>query len=140
MSKLTPKEFQEKHARRLKASVEDMRKGVEKVTESPTAAAAKKQDKMRNNILESIDNGKWAAGLNRVTLSEWKEKMITKGITRVAGGIDGAAAKVEAFAADLLPHIDAGQTKVKNMSDVTLEDNITRMTTFIRHMSEFKRK
>ena len=68
MSKLTAQEFQEKHARRLKASTEDMRKGVEKITESPTAAAAAKQDKMRNNILESIDNGKWANGLKRVTL------------------------------------------------------------------------
>jgi len=140
MSKLTAKEFQEKHARRLKASVDDMRKGVERVTESPTAAAAKKQDKMRSRILESIDNGKWAAGLNRVSLDEWKDKMITKGVTRVASGIDGAAAKVEAFASELLPHIDSGQNKIKGMSDVTLEDNITRMTTFIRHMSEFKRR
>jgi len=140
MSKLTAQEFQEKHARRLKASTEDMRKGVEKITESPTAAAAAKQDKMRNNILESIDNGKWANGLKRVTLEEWKSKMINKGIGRVAGGIDGAKDKVIAFASELLPHIDAGQSKVKKMSDVTLEDNITRMTTFIRHMSEFKRK
>jgi len=140
MSKLTAKEFQEKHARRLKASVEDMRKGVERVTDSPTAAAAKKQDKMRSRILESIDSGKWAAGLNRVSLDEWKDKMITKGVTRVASGIDGAAAKVESFASELLPHIDAGQNKIKSMSDVTLEDNITRMTTFIRHMSEFKRR
>ena len=140
MARLTPAEFQEKHARRLKAAVDDMRKGIEGVTQSPTAKAAGKADKMRTNIVASIDSGKWAAGLNRVTLEEWKDKMINKGINRVASGIDGAAAKTTAFAAELLPHIDRGIDTVKKMPDTTLEDNISRMTTFIRHMSKFKRK
>jgi len=140
MSRLTPVEFQEKHARRLKASIDDMRKGIEGVTESPTAKAAGKASKMKTNLVASIDSGKWAAGLNRVSLSEWKDKMINKGLNRVAGGIDEAAAKTTAFAADLLPHIDSGVSAIKKMPDVTLEDNIGRMTSFIRHMSKFKRK
>jgi len=40
----------------------------------------------------------------------------------------------------LLPHIDRGKEKIKAMPDVTLDDNINRMTSFIRHMSELKRK
>ena len=140
MGKLTPAEFQEKHARRLKAAVDDMRKGVEAVTASPTAKAAQKVDKMRQNIVASIDSGKWAAGLNRVTLEEWKDKMINKGLNRVASGIDGAAEKTTAFAAALLPHIDKGVEALKKMPDTTLEDNISRMTTFVRHMSKFNRK
>lgn len=140
MAKLTPKEFQEKHARRLKASVEDMRRGVENVTESPTAKAAGKAEKMRANIVASIDNGKWAAGLKRVTLEDWKSKMIDKGLNRVASGIDGAAQKVESFASELLPHIDKVQSEVKKMPDVTLEDSINRMTTFVRGMANFKRR
>ena len=120
--------------------MEDMRKGVEGVTSSPTAKAALKVDKMRTGILASIDNGKWAAGLNRVSLEEWKDKMINKGINRVASGIDGASAKVTAFAAELLPHIDRGVSDISKLPDLTLEDSINRMTTFIRHMSKFKRK
>jgi len=139
MSKLTAKEVTEKHARRLKGAVEDMRTGVERVTESPTAKAAKAADKMKARIVASIDNGKWAAGLNRVSLDEWKSKMLTKGVNRVAQGIDEASGKVEAFYADLLPHIDRGKEKIAKMNDVTLEDSINRMTTFIRHMSSFKR-
>ena len=140
MARLTPAEFQEKHARRLKAAVDDMRKGIEGVTTSPTGKAASKVDKMRTNIVASIDSGKWAAGLNRVTLEEWKDKMINKGLNRVAGGIDGAAVKTTAFAAELLPHIDRGIETIKKLPDTTLEDNIGRMTSFIRHMSKFKRK
>lgn len=140
MSRLTPVEFQEKHARRLKGAIDDMRKGIEGVTSSPTAKAASKADKMKANIVASIDSGKWAAGLNRVTLDEWKDKMINKGLNRVASGIDGAADKVTSFAAEFLPHIDKGLDTIKKLPDLTLEDSINRMTTFIRHMAKFKRK
>jgi len=139
MAKLTPAEFQEKHARRLKASVEDVRRGIDRVTESPTAKAASKQDKMLTNLTASVNSGKWAAGLKRVSLEDWKKKTRDVGVNRIAAGIDAASSKVVAFAEDLLPHIDRGQEKIKGMSDVTLDDNINRMTTFIRHMSEMKR-
>jgi len=139
MAKLTPQEFQEKHARRLKASVEDVRRGIDRVTESPTAKAASKQDKMLTNLTAAVNSGKWAAGLKRVSLEDWKKKTRDVGVNRIAAGIDAAASKVVAFAEDLLPHIERGQTKIAGMSDVTLDDNINRMTTFIRHMSEMKR-
>lgn len=139
MAKLSPQEFQEKHARRLKASTEDMRRGIDRVTESPTAKAASKQEKMLANLTASVNSGKWAAGLKRVSLDDWKKKTRDVGVNRVAAGIDAAKDKVVAFAEDLLPHIDRGKEKIKSMPDVTLDDNINRMTTFIRHMSELKR-
>jgi len=139
MAKLTASEFQEKHARRLKASTEDMRKGIDRVTESPTAKAAAKQDKMLANLTASVQSGKWAAGLKRVSLEEWKRKTRDVGVNRVAAGIDAAKDKVVAFAEDLLPHIDRGKEKISAMPDITLDDSINRMTTFVRHMAGFKR-
>ena len=140
MAKLTPTEYQEKHARRLKGATEDMRLGVEKVTESPTAKAAAKKDKMKANLNRAIDSGKWERGLKRVTLEEWKTQMIEKGVGRVAAGIDGAKDKVISFAAELLPFQDGIKAKVQKMPDITLEDNINRMTTQIREMAKFQRK
>jgi len=139
MAKLTASEFQEKHARRLKAAVEDVRKGIDRVTESPTEKAALKADKMLANLTTSVQSGKWGAGLKRVSLEEWKRKTRDIGVNRIAAGIDGAKDKVTAFAEELLPHIDRQVAKIKSMPDVTLDDNINRMTTFIRGMSEFKR-
>jgi len=139
MAKLTATEFQEKHARRLKASTEDMRRGIDRVTESPTAKAASKQDKMLANLTASVQSGKWAAGLKRVSLEEWKRKTRDVGVNRVAAGIDAAKDKVVAFAEDLLPHIDRGKEKISAMPDITLDDSINRMTSFIRHMAGFKR-
>jgi len=140
MAKLTAAEFQEKHARRLKAATEDMRKGVMAVTKSPTAAAADKKEKMRANLTAALDSGKWEKGLRRVTLEDWKKKMVDVGVARVASGIDGAKAKTIAFADQLLPHIDSVQAEIKKLPDVTLEDSINRMTTFVRGMAKFQRK
>jgi len=139
MAKLTALEYQEKHSRRLKAAVEDVRRGIDRVTESPTAKAAAKQDKMLTNLTAAVSSGKWASGLKRVSLEDWKRKARDVGVNRIAAGIDAAKDKVVAFAEDLLPHIDRQRDKIKAMPDVTLDDNINRMTTFIRGMSEFKR-
>jgi len=139
MAKLTPAQFQEKHARRLKAAVEDVRQGIARVTENPCEKAAAKQDKMLTNLTQAITSGKWANGLKRVSLEDWKRKASEIGVNRIAAGIDGAKAKVVAFAEVLLPHIDNGTAKIKTMPDVTLDDNINRMTTFCRHMAQLKR-
>jgi len=140
MPKLTPDEFADKHNRRTKAALEDMRAGIERVTEAPTLKAAAKQEKMKAHLNAALDNGKWAKGLKRVDLAEWKTKMTELGVNRVSAGLDANKGKVAAFASQLLPHIEAGQKAIEKMPDVTLEDSINRMTSFIRHMSKFERK
>ena len=140
MPKLTPQEAREKHARRLKGSLEDVRRGVTAVTKAPTQAAKAKKDKYRQRLMEALESGKWEAGLDRVDLASWQASTIEKGLPRISQGIDGAAEKVEGFYAQLFPHIEAGQREIEKMSDVTIEDSIARSTAFIRHMSKFRRK
>lgn len=139
MAKVTAQEYQEKHARRLKAAVPDIQRGVERVTQNPCEQAAAKKDKMLNNLTAAVNDGKWERGLKKVSLEDWKGKMIDKGVQRIAGGIDGAKDKVIEFASELLPHVDAGVAKVKGMPDLTIEDSINRSSTFIRHMANFRR-
>jgi len=139
MAKLTPEQAQEKHARRLKGSIEDMRAGIGRVTEAPGAAAAKKSAKMLANLTAKVQDGTWAKRVGAVSLEDWKAKMIDKGLPRVSGGIDAAKDKTTAFFAQLLPAVDAAQSKVKAMPDLTIEDSINRMTTFIREMAKFKK-
>jgi len=140
MANLTPQQFAEKHIRRTKAAMEDMRIGVQNVTVSPTIKAAAKADKMKARLIEAIDSGKWAEGLRRVTLEQWKDKMLKLGIARVGQGLDENRGKIEAFASELLPYIDSGANKINSMPDVTLEDSIQRMAEWSRYMSKFKRK
>ena len=140
MARVTPEEFQEKHARRLKGSLQDIQKGVERITVSPTEQAAKKKDKMLQNIQEAVNSGKWERNLRKITLEDWRHKMVTKGLPRISTGIDGAADKVRDFASQLLPHIDAGKQIVAQMPDLTLDDSLNRMTSYVRHMAKFKKR
>ena len=138
--KLTPQEFQEKHARNLKASVPDIRAGVLRVTDSPTEKAAAAQNKMLARLTEAVSSGKWAAGLRRVSLEEWKDKTLNKGIGRIAAGIDAAAPKVVAFATDLIAFENTLMSRIETMPDLTLEDSIQRATEWIRGMAKFERR
>jgi len=138
--RVTPEEFAEKHARRLKASVEDIRRGIERVTEAPTAKAAAKENKMLANLTAAVSSGKWARRLRAVSLEDWKKAAIDKGVGRIATGIDGAYDKQVAFAGQLLAFEGTLLEKVDKMPDLTLEDSISRMTAWARGMSKFTKK
>ncbi len=137
---LTAQEIAEKHARNLKNSVQDIRRGVERLTENPMEKAAGQEDKMRQNLLKSIDSGKWKAGLMRVSLEEWKEAVLTKGIDRIAVGIDAALPAQVEFYGQLIEHQNRLSAKINNMPDLTLEDSIARMTAQVRGMADFVRR
>ena len=138
--KVNPAEFVEKHARRLKGATEDIRRGIQRVDVAPGIKAAAKQDKMKAKLVASIDDGTWANRVKAVSLEDWKRKAETKGLARIATGIDEAAPKVLNFAEQLLPAVEAAKSKVDAMPDMTLEDSINRMATFTREMSKFKKK
>lgn len=138
--RVTPAQYQDKHARRTKAALEDMRAGVERVQEAPGLGAARQATKMRSKLVEAIDNGKWARRVQSVTLDQWKTTMKDKGIPRVSQGIDGAAQKVREFATQLIEHENTVLQEIDRMPSTTLEDSISRATTWIRRMSEFERR
>jgi len=138
--KVTAEQFVEKHNRRTKAALPDMRVGVERVTTAPGVAAAAKADKMEANLLEALHSGKWARRVAAVSVEDWKKAMVDKGVNRVAAGIDAAAPKVHQFAEQLLSHQSGLMSTVEAMPDLTLEDSIGRMTAWVRGMSKFEFK
>ena len=139
MAKLSAQEFADKWGSRTSAATADFKRGVERVTESPTAKAAGKLDKMRANFNAAIDSGKVKRGLEGVSLADWKGVTATKGVSNIPSGVAAAKAKVQKVAGALLSHIDAGVDEVSKMADVTLEDGIARSAAMIRHMAGFQK-
>lgn len=137
--RVTAEEFQEKHARRTSAALDDMRLGVERVTEAPGIEAGKKEKKMRQNLLASIDSGKWRRRVESVSLDDWKKDMLEKGVGRVTGGLERSKDKVIEFAGKLITHQNGILAKLETMPDLTLEDSIARMTLQVREMVKFQR-
>ncbi len=136
---LTAREVAEKHARRLSGAVDDIRKGVEGVTESPTEKAAAAADKMLARLQAKVLDGTWARRLRSVSLGDWKAAMLEKGVGRIAVGVQAAIPKTTEFYAQLLPFEQSLKTTIDAMPDVTLEDSIARSSAWIRGMAEFSK-
>lgn len=139
MARVTPAEFAEKWARRTKGATADYTRGIERVSEAPGAKAAARADKMLAGVQEAISTGKWQARVGAVPLSEWKAKATQKGAPRIAAGVDGATADMARFGGELLAAVDGAVAEIAAMPDATLEDRITRATSYMRRMSEFRR-
>ena len=137
---ISPQAFTEKFTRRIKAASQDMIDGVNGVSISPAVQAAGKQAKMLANLTAAVTSGKWGNALRKVTVEEWRSKMISKGVPRVSAGVDAAQAKILDFASQLLPAVQAAVGKISTMPDITLDDNINRATSFMREMSKFQKK
>ena len=140
MPKLTPQEATAKQARNLKNSIQDITAGVNRVTIAPGQQAAAKSEKMLQNLTKSVQSGKWGRRVGAVPLADWQKAMNTKGVQRVASGIDAAAAKVQDFYTELFAFQAGLEQKIAGMPDLTLEDSLNRMTTWVRGMSGFQRK
>ena len=138
MAKVTPQEYAEKWGRRLKGSTEDIRRGINRVSEAPGIAAARQSDLRLAKVTESISSGRWAARVAAVPLDEWKKKTMDKGLTRIASGVDAAQATQGQMATELLANVDSAVAVANQTPRGTLEDNITRMTTFVREMAKSK--
>ena len=137
MAKVNPSQAASKWSRRLSAATEDIRAGIESVTESPGKKAAAKRQKWETGVRNAAD--KWQRNVGNVTVDEWKQKALNVGLPRIAQGAQANEDKFESFAAEFFPHLDRGVAQIKNMPDVTMEDRINRSVAMMRHNASFRR-
>ena len=134
MARVNAAEYAEKWARRTQAATPDYQRGIERVSESPTEAAANSQDKMIANLLESVNSGKWARALRGVSLADWKDSALRKGVSRIAAGVQAATPKQQQMATALLQTVDRGIAEIANMPSTTFEDRKARANAWMDFM------
>lgn len=78
--------------------------GVDSVTVSPGALAARQKAAWLQNLTAAQD--KWAANVGALDLNDWKTAMKTKGGPRIAQGAQASQNKFATFMGQLLPAID----------------------------------
>ena len=139
MTMKNPSDVAAKWSRNLSSSSASIQSGVQAVNVAPTQLAARQQDAYLQGVQNAVNSGKWAAGLNRVSLGDWQNAMITKGIPRIQQGATTGKPAVENFMGQLLPFIQTQQRALASMPRGGLEANLNRMTTFARAMAGFKR-
>jgi len=118
------------------ASVSEVIKGLDRVTEDPGQKAVDKQEKMLANLTKAIQDGTWAARRLKVGLSEWREKTKKKVTERLAGGVKAAESKRAAFDTHNEATINAILPKIAAMPDMTIEDSVARCREMMTYMAD----
>jgi hypothetical protein len=133
---LTPQQITDQWSNRMKASVTRIQTGIDNVTESPMQKAAQQQTKMLTNLTTAITSGRWANGLNSVTLADWKNVTKSKVASSLAAGVDNAKNKHLKFANYLVNTVNGGLNAISQMPRMTIDDNIARATAMMRYMHD----
>lgn len=137
---LSPAQISEKWGRRMKGAVTDIQNGIDNMTVNPMEKAIAKKDKMKQNLMASIDNGTWEKRMGEVSQSEWKEKTKQKVAERLSSGVDAGMPKRQKFDQWLVGRINEGLGKLQGMPDMTLEDSVNRVRTMMETMASQKYK
>lgn len=137
---VTPNDISNKWARRLSQSTDDIRKGVDSVTEAPSARAIRKKEKFVQELMRAIQDGSWEKALGAYSLEAWKRDMKERGINRIASGAESAKADFEAFLNEFLPYAQDVANRASQMPDLTTEDRINKAVFVMRELAKFKRK
>jgi hypothetical protein len=132
----TPDEAAQAWAQRLSGSTDRIQRGVQGVTTAPGQAAARQKAVWAQNVAQAQD--KWASRVASVSLPDWQQAMITKGVQRVGTGAQAAQPKMAQFMGQLLPHIQSGLGSLPARGN--LDANINRMVAWSRHMANFQRR
>ena len=137
----SPNAIAQKWQRNLAGATESIRQGVQGTSVSPTERAAARTDAYVAGVQRAVADGKYQAGLRRVTLADWQRAMIDKGLPRVASGAAAAQGKVQEFMAEFLPFVEAGVSQInRDMPRGDLEQNIQRAAAIARHNATFRRR
>jgi hypothetical protein len=136
MATKDPSQVAAKWANNLSNATTAITDGVNAVTVAPGQAAARQKEVWVQNVTASKD--KWASRTAAVPLTSWQQDMITKGVPRIAQGAQGAQDKMAAFMGKALPYIAAQVQALPPRG--TLEQNLNRMTQFVRGMAKFSGK
>lgn len=109
-------------SRNLSNSTDKMREGIQSVTTSPTEAAIAAKDRYINGVQQAVADGRYERGLRAVTLQQWQEAFLTKGIQRISSGAQAAKPAVTKFMETWLPLQQQLSQRVAAMPKGTLSD------------------
>lgn len=137
-SRKTAQQVAQKWSQNLGAATNQMQAGVRGVTTSPTALAAANSQGYVAGVQRSVNEGKWQRKLQAVSLSQWQNAYVTKGIPRVQQAATQDQPKVQAAFGPLLDYVYNARDQINStMPRGTLSQNIARATAMMQAMSGY---
>lgn len=126
-------------ASNLGAATTKMKNGVQGLTVSPTQQAAAAVGRWQAAMADPNTAARFQSGLQRVSLADWQNAYIQKGLPRIASGAQAAVPKFTTFLQQWIPFLQNASAQVAAMPNNTLQDRINRMVAMVNFEAGFKR-
>jgi hypothetical protein len=128
-----------KWGQNLGGSTASMTNGVQGVTVAPTQLAANQAQAYVAGVQQAVASGKWQQKLNAVSLQQWRDAYVKKGIPRVQQAATTDQAKVQAAMGPLLDYIYGLRDQINSSQPRgSLAQNIQRATAMMQGMANYK--
>jgi hypothetical protein len=138
MARVDASGWLQKWGTRLNSAQSDMKTGAMRVTRAPGESAAAAAPLMLQRITESINSGLWAKNVSAVTLAQWQDAFVNKGIGRVGAGVTAAQKTKGQVITNLLNAVDVSAAKARSLPKGTIENSIARAAAFMTEMHNQK--
>lgn len=133
-----PQRALEKWKARMAASATEAKEGVQGVQVAPTQLAAQAADKYIANVNRAFSEGRFQAGCGRVSLQDWQQAMITKGIPNMANGAQKISASSQKAMQDVIAFAQQVSSQIRAMPNVTEADADQRMLANVAAMRQYR--
>lgn len=110
--------------------------GIDAYTGDWATATKNQQNVMLQNVTTAVQNGKWAAGIDKVGTSGWKQRTKDK-VANYSNGYNTGKNAYLAAAQTLYPYIGAGQAQLAGMAKGTLAASKARVNFWMDYMSAY---
>jgi hypothetical protein len=138
VSKLTPNALASKWASKTAASVEQYKSGINAVSGNPAQKAIQAKELWIARLNEAAADGRYEAGLSKVTEQSWKQSCTDKGAANIAAGARLGATKVERHEKEFGPVRDGIVASLPARG--TLDQNLERMNQMARGMAATRKR
>lgn len=135
--RLDPTAGTQKWKQNLSAAGPAMQAGIQAVTVSPTEQAAAAVDRQVAGVQAAAASGKTAARLRRVSLSQWQQAAISKGVPRLATGAAAGASKYQDFANRFYPVMQSASDQAKALPKGGIENALARIRVVLQAAKSF---
>lgn len=130
----------EKWKRNSQAATEDMKRGAQSVTESPTVKAARSVDKMVRNLQEAVNSGRYAAQCNKVTVGDWQTAYIQKGLRNFSNGVQNISPAAQKAMADQQQYAEQVKIELASMPTDTEAQADAKMLAAVAKMRAYGKR
>lgn len=113
-----------------------IQQGVQAVTEAPGVKAARNANGYLNGVQQNV--AKWQRKVSAVSLGDWVNATLTKGVPRVAQGAQAAQPKFAAALQPLFQYMSSGLSQIENMPNDSPAARDARMLAWAGYMRNYQ--